>query len=129
MDLALLNPNAALAPTGWQILSVQMNTETGYARVIVECRDPRSGVGRQVLLHRSSFKSRVLEERSTTRRVSGFAQDFWEIDMFFGRRFHANYETAFKALAAYITDNAADPKALSEASQRAIPSVFEDLHL
>lgn len=50
--------NAILAPTGWSLMDVTVNTETGFARVVAERRDHSAGTGIKVTLLRSGHTTK-----------------------------------------------------------------------
>lgn len=98
--------NAILAPTGWALMDVTVNTETGFARVVAERRDYEAGTGIKVTLLRSSHSAKVVERRDVVARRPGMYRDFWEVtDASFGGRRFDGIRSALGSLARYIDDN------------------------
>jgi hypothetical protein len=77
--IASADLNAILAPTGWALMDVTVNTETGFARVVAERRDYEAGTGIKVTLLRSNHAAKVVERRDVVARRSGMYRDFWEV--------------------------------------------------
>ena len=99
--------NAILAPTGWSLMDVTVNTETGFARVVAERRDHSAGTGIKVTLLRSGHTTKVVERRDVIARRPGMYCDFWEVtDASFGGRRFDGMRSALRLLARYIDDNA-----------------------
>ena len=99
--------NAILAPSGWALMDVTVNTETGFARVVAERRDHSAGTGIKVTLLRSTHATKVVEKRDVTTRRDGMYRDFWEVtDASFGGRRFDGMRSALRLLARYIDDNA-----------------------
>lgn len=100
--------NTILAPTGWALMDVTVNTETGFARVVAERRDHSAGTGIKVTLLRSTHATKVIEKRDVIARRDGMYRDFWEVtDASFGGRRFDGMRSALRILARYIDDNAA----------------------
>lgn len=106
--ISAANLNGILAPTGWALMDVTVNTETGFARVVAECRDHAAGTGIKVTLLRSNHAAKVVEKRDVVARHPGMYRDFWEVtDASFGGRRFDGMRSALRGLARYIDDNAA----------------------
>ena len=100
--------NAILAPSGWALMDVTVNTVTGFARVVAERRDYNTGTGIKVTLLRSTHETKVIEKRDIIALRPGMYRDFWEVtDASFGGRRFDGMRPALRLLARYIDDNAA----------------------
>jgi len=105
--IATTNLNAIIAPSGWALMDVTVNTETGFARVVAERRDHAAGTGVKVTLLRSNHAAKVVEKRDVVARRPGMYRDFWEVtDASFGGRRFDGMRSALRGLARYIDDNA-----------------------
>lgn len=115
--------NAALAPTGWQVMEATANATTGFVKVVLEQRDTASGEGRSLVLLRSCWGAAVVERRDILELRPGMYRHFWEVVDHLGGRKYGGIRSAFRGVATYLEDNSVD-RVLARKCMRMLAGAF-----